>query len=34
VLRAYLARGLTFVGRAKAGSDAAGWRTLVLRKKR
>ncbi len=34
VLRAYLARGLTFVGRAKAGPDTAGWRTLVLKRKR
>ncbi len=29
-----IARGLTFVGRAKAGPDTAGWRTLVLKRKR
>ncbi|MCM0019681.1 MAG: 50S ribosomal protein L11 methyltransferase, partial [Tagaea sp.] len=33
VLRAYLARGLRFVGRASAGPDTLGWRTLVLRRK-
>jgi ribosomal protein L11 methyltransferase len=33
VLRAYLARGLRFMGRAAAGSDTVGWRTLVLRRR-
>lgn len=33
VLRSYRQRGLAFVGRAFAGPDALGWRTLVLRRK-
>jgi ribosomal protein L11 methylase PrmA len=33
VARAYLARGLRFVGRACAGPDTAGWRTLVFQRK-
>lgn len=33
VARAYLARGLRFVGRAAAGPDTVGWRTLVFRRK-
>jgi ribosomal protein L11 methyltransferase len=33
VARAYLARGLRFVGRACAGPDTADWRTLVFRRK-
>ncbi|MFM7346555.1 MAG: 50S ribosomal protein L11 methyltransferase [Tagaea sp.] len=33
VLRSYRQRGLVFVGRASAGPDALGWRTLVLRRK-
>jgi ribosomal protein L11 methyltransferase len=33
VSRAYLARGLRFVGRAASGPDTVGWRTLVLRRR-
>jgi ribosomal protein L11 methyltransferase len=33
VARAYLARGLRFEGRAAAGPDTVGWRTLVFRRK-
>lgn len=33
VTRAYLARGLRFVGRAAAGPDTVGWRTLVFRRR-
>lgn len=33
VLRAYRQRGLVFVGRASAGPDALGWRTLVFQRK-
>jgi ribosomal protein L11 methyltransferase len=32
--RAYRARGLHFVGRAAAGPDTAGWRTLVFQRRR